>query len=96
MRRWWTRDPIAGGGQAGNHGAWLGTTPSLRVAFLARLGRLIDLRSSPRLTAGERRWVDHALYTTYWDCVAVGSRSEALNALGIAQMEGRAPSSSVT
>jgi hypothetical protein len=44
---------------------------------LQRLRRLVELKASPHPDADRRRLVSHALYSTYWDCVNLGSRAEA-------------------
>jgi hypothetical protein len=48
----------------------------LQCLFLDRLHRLIDLDDSwnPEWSAEERRLLEHALYSTYHDCVRVGLR----------------------
>lgn len=57
--------------------------PALALFFLLRLDRLVMLRSMPALTAERRKLVDHALYSTYWDCVRAGLRAEARLMLGL-------------
>lgn len=48
----------------------------IQCLFLERLHRLIDLDESwsPEWSADERRLLEHALYSTYHDCVRVGLR----------------------
>jgi hypothetical protein len=48
----------------------------LQCLFLERLHRLVDLNEcwSPEWSAAERRMLEHALYSTYHDCVRVGLR----------------------
>ena len=53
--------------------------------FLERLLRLCVMRRWPRLSPLERRLVDHALYSTYWDCVDVGAGEEAVHLNDAAQ-----------
>lgn len=89
MRPWGTEDRISHVTATDNHDERFGRVSRIGAAFLVRLGRLLELRSSPQLTRIERRFVDHALYTTYWDCAAVGARSEALVVLGVDQMHSR-------
>jgi hypothetical protein len=50
--------------------------------FLERLARLAALKDRPALAPCQRRLVDQALYATYWDCVRVGARDEAIELLG--------------
>jgi hypothetical protein len=52
--------------------------------FLARLLRLSVMRTFPELSPPERRMVDHALYSTYWDCVDIGAPEEAIHILDAA------------
>jgi len=49
---------------------------SLQCLFLERLHRLVDLDESwnPEWSSEERRLLEHALYSTYHDCVRVGLR----------------------
>jgi hypothetical protein len=49
----------------------------LRTYFLRRLHWLMELRAMGQLTPDQRRLVDHALYSTYWDCANLGARVEA-------------------
>jgi hypothetical protein len=53
-----------------------GAQHRLQCLFLDRLHRLIDLDESwnPEWSAEERRLLEHALYSTYHDCVRVGLR----------------------
>ena len=51
--------------------------------FLRRLYRLIELRERPDLDPAQRRQVNHALYSTYWDCVGLGMRAKATTILGL-------------
>lgn len=48
----------------------------LQCLFLDRLHRLVDLDESwnPEWSQEERRLLEHALYSTYHDCVKVGLR----------------------
>ena len=48
----------------------------LQCLFLERLHRLVDLNESwsAEWSAAERRMLEHALYSTYHDCVRVGLR----------------------
>lgn len=57
---------------------------ALERLFLERLRRLAELRAtgSPDLNAGLRHLLDHALYSTYQDCVQLGPRAEARRMLG--------------
>jgi hypothetical protein len=47
--------------------------------FLERLRRLQGLRtqSGETLDGPQRRLLDHALYSTYWDCVRLGNKADA-------------------
>jgi hypothetical protein len=51
--------------------------------FLARLEHLVALRRSPRPGAErwQRRLLNHAIYSTYRDCVALGLVDEARTVL---------------
>jgi hypothetical protein len=78
MNRWWKAEPVA----------WeRGASPSPGGSatygpfFLARMSRLSALRACRWLSPFERRLVDHALYTTYWDCVAVNAREAAIDVI---------------
>ena len=53
-----------------------GPTP-LQTHLMRRLHRLVELKALPHLDADQRRLVNHALYSTYWDCVGLGARAEA-------------------
>ncbi|MFN0072171.1 MAG: hypothetical protein ACKVVP_11860 [Chloroflexota bacterium] len=57
----------------------------LQCLFLDRLHRLIELDESwrPEWSPEERRFLEHALYSTYHDCVRVGLRSIARAMLGL-------------
>ena len=56
----------------------------LQEFFLERFHRCLTLRASPRLTPAGRRLIDHALYSTYWDGIALGLRAEITAALDAA------------
>lgn len=59
-----------------------GGIAELEPYFLGRLRRLSALRhASRRLPRTDQRLVDHALYSTYWDCVQLGLRGAAREAL---------------
>ena len=64
--------------QSSNTESWQahGAQHQLQCLFLDRLHRLIDLDESwsPEWSAEERRLLEHALYSTYHDCVRVGLR----------------------
>lgn len=47
------------------------------VFFLRRLYRLIELSERPDLDVVQRRQLNHALYSTYWDRVGLGMRDKA-------------------
>jgi hypothetical protein len=51
--------------------------------FLRRLYRLIELRERSDLDPAQRRQVNHALYSTYRDCVGLGMRAKATTILGL-------------
>lgn len=57
-------------------------TRPFRELFLARLRRLATLRPHCDPDTLERQLVDHALYSTYWDCARLGLRGEAQRILG--------------
>ncbi|MFN0074362.1 MAG: hypothetical protein ACKVVP_23010 [Chloroflexota bacterium] len=56
-----------------------------RDLFVARLHRIHEQRAlyGSELTADARQLIDRALYSTYWDCVRLGLRSEAREVLGL-------------
>ena len=58
---------------------------ALRTYFLERLTRLEGMRTAPDsgLDSQQRRLLDHALYSTYWDCVNLGVRDDAQRLLGL-------------
>jgi hypothetical protein len=56
----------------------------LQEFFLERFHRCLMMRASQRLTPAGRRLVDHALYSTYWDGIALGLRAEMMAALDAA------------
>jgi hypothetical protein len=58
--------------------------PTLEELFLARLARLAQLRGMVDLPLQQRRLVNLALYSTYWDCVRLGLRPTARQMLGLA------------
>jgi hypothetical protein len=62
---------------------------ALRAMFLARLQHITQQRESlgVELTGEARHLVDRALYSTYWDCVRLGAREEAREALGLAEVQ---------
>jgi hypothetical protein len=66
-------------------------TIQIRQYFLERFHRFLALRASPRLTPAGRRLVDHALYSTYWDGVALGLRAELTAALDAATAQAQSP-----
>jgi hypothetical protein len=70
------------GNGVGGQGLDRRLTP-LRTHFVQRLHRLIELKAMLRLDTDQRRLVNHALYSTYWDCVNVGARAEASTILGL-------------
>ena len=45
--------------------------------FLRRLYRLVELSERPDLDVVQRRQLNHALYSTYWDRVGLGMRDKA-------------------
>ena len=47
----------------------------------ASLYRLIELSERPGLDAVQRRQVNRALYSTYWDCAGLGMRDKATTIL---------------
>ena len=53
--------------------------------FLARLRRVHDQRAmyGNELTEDARALIDRALYSTYWDCVRLGLRTEARQVLDL-------------
>ena len=57
------------------------TGPAVRMTpeayVLHRLHRLVQLGALPYLSPVQRRQVNHALYSTYWDCVGLGIRDRA-------------------
>jgi hypothetical protein len=57
------------------------------VFFLCRLYRLIELSTRPDLDSIQRRQVNHALYSTYWDCAKLGMRTKATTILGLPSQE---------
>jgi hypothetical protein len=61
------------------------TSPSM--FFLGRLYRLVELRGRPNLDPAQRRQVNHALYSSYWDCVGLGMRSQATTILELPPQE---------
>ena len=74
MNRWWKAEPIAWERGASPVAAGSSTYGPF---FVARMSRLNALRACRWLSPFERRLVDHALYTTYWDCVDVDARDAA-------------------
>ena len=56
-----------------------------RDLFLARLRRVHEQRAmyGGELNEDSRAMIDRALYSTYWDCVRLGSRTEAREVLGL-------------
>ncbi len=56
-----------------------------RDLFLARLRRVHEQRAmyGSELTVDARALIDRALYSTYWDCVRLGLRTEARKVLGL-------------
>jgi hypothetical protein len=52
----------------------MASNDALQVLFLERLGRLVELieDTDAQWTPSERRLLEHALYSTYRDCDAVG------------------------
>ena len=73
MALWWKAEPVAW--ERGSSGATEATTYG--PFFVARMSRLSALRACRWLSPFERRLVDHALYTTYWDCADAGAREAA-------------------
>jgi len=59
--------------------------PAERAAalFLHRIDRLVKMRAMPQLDDADRRLVDHALYSTYWDCARLGARPRARSVIGM-------------
>jgi hypothetical protein len=58
---------------------------SLRAYFIERLAGLEAQRRDAvdTLDNQQRRLLDHVLYSTYWDCVELGMRDDALRLLGM-------------
>jgi hypothetical protein len=56
-----------------------------RDLFLTRLQRIHQQRATygQELTPDARLLIDRAMYSTYWDCVRLGLRSEARDVLGL-------------
>jgi hypothetical protein len=74
MALWWKAEPVAWNrGTSGATEAFATYGPF----FVARMSRLSALRACRWLSPFERRLVDHALYTTYWDCADAGARDAA-------------------
>ena len=57
----------------------------LQCLFLERLDRLVKLKETclEHEYHHPLRMLDQALYSTYWDCVQLGMRSQARQALGL-------------
>jgi hypothetical protein len=51
----------------------------LQAHFLERLARLQGMREelAETLDSQAQRLLDHALYSTYWDCVRLGNKDDA-------------------
>lgn len=49
----------------------------LQHLFTKRLSRLAEMKATRQLNEQQRRLLDYALYSTYWDCVRLGLREEA-------------------
>jgi hypothetical protein len=66
----------------------------LEVHFLERLTRLGHTRMEAYATLDgrQRRLLDHALYSTYWDCVNLGLRKEARRIVGALSQASPGPS----
>jgi hypothetical protein len=58
---------------------------SVQEYFLERISRLEAMRNeySGSMDRQQRRLLEHALYSTYWDCVNLGMRDEARESLGM-------------
>jgi hypothetical protein len=80
MAGFWGSKNAANG--VGERGLDRRLTP-LRAHFVQRLHRLIELKAMSHLDTDQRRLVNHALYSTYWDCVTLGARAEASTILGL-------------
>jgi len=83
MASWWW--PAKARAQAGERAPYDHTT-ALKALFLHRLHRLALLDARPTLTLEERRLVNHALDTTYRDCLRVGARAQARTLLGLPRL----------
>ena len=57
------------------------TTPELY--FVRRLQRLTALRVRTDIDPVQRRLLNHAMYSTFWDCAGLGLRSTAAMILGL-------------
>jgi hypothetical protein len=57
----------------------------LRQVFLARLRRLVAIECELGLHPSEddRRFIEQALTSTYWDCCRLGARHDARRILGL-------------
>ena len=57
----------------------------LQCLFLERLDRLVRLKATclEHEYYQPLRMLDQALYSTYWDCVRLGMRSQARQVLGL-------------
>lgn len=59
----------------------------LRELFLGRLSRLAILKAMLDASDLERRLLDRALYSTYWDCVQLDLREQARRILELPDQE---------
>jgi hypothetical protein len=57
----------------------------LQTHFLERLTRLKEIRNEAARSLGnqQRRLLNHALYSTYWDCAELGMKDDAQRLLGM-------------
>src|SRR5687767_5488461 len=77
----WTRSPDASNRVV--ESGPVAQTVAPETLFLRRLYRLIELSARSDLDPPQRRQVNHALYSTYWDCVRLGMRAKATTILGL-------------
>jgi hypothetical protein len=59
---------------------------ALKRFFIDRLNRLAEsrVRLGDSLSPSDKRLLDFAMYSVYWDCVDLGQRVEARQVLGFA------------
>jgi hypothetical protein len=78
VSRWWKAEPVVTDGpSSGAPEAFAKYAP----LFLTRMYRLSLLRACGPLTPLQQRLVDHALYSTYWDCAGIDAREEAIDVM---------------